>query len=346
MTTPELEELAHRLRRRQHGPSDLLRWSLTRRPSRWPRRVAQEVLESVPEPEDPAEIGWLTVGHSTVLLRLGTRHLLFDPIWSERCSPIQWAGPRRVRPPALRFEGLPEIDEVLISHSHYDHCDRGTLERLAQEHDPRFVVGRGLGEVLSGWGISNVLEVDWWSRTPLWNGGALWDGTASSADRTGESLELEFLPTLHFSARGVRDHNRTLWGAFRLHWNPGASAASAGSEPRARTILFAGDTGYDEELFARLGEGPAPDLAFLPIGAYAPRWFMSKVHVDPAEAVALHRALGSRRSVAVHCATFQLTDEPIDEPERLLEVERRRAALPAGSFEGPHFGDWRTLDDG
>lgn len=302
-----------------------MRWGLTRRPSRWPRQVPQVVLESVPDAVSPTEMSWLTVGHSTVLLRLGTRHLLFDPIWSERCSPSQWAGPKRVRPPALRFEGLPKIDEVLVSHSHYDHCDRLTLERLARDHAPRFVVGRGLAEVFASWGIQNVLEVDWWARTNLWAGEA------------SAGLDLEFVPTRHFSARGLNDHNRTLWGAFRLRWDGGSAAASP------RILFFAGDTGFDAELFRRLGEDAAPDLAFLPIGAYAPRWFMSKVHVDPAEAVVLHRALGSRRSVAMHCATFQLTDEPVDEPERLLEIERRRAGVDVTSFGGPDFGTWKTL---
>ena len=246
-----------------------------------------------------------------------------------------------MRPPALRWKGLPHIDEVLVSHSHYDHCDRSTLERLAEEHDPRFVVGRGLGEVMGRWGISKVLELDWWTTTPLWHGA----GTPRNGESGTATLEVEFLPTRHFSARGLHDHNRTLWGAFRLNWKASAPPSTEEDRrPTAGTIFFAGDTGYDENLFQRLGEGGAPDLAFLPIGAYAPRWFMSKVHVDPAEAVALHVALGSRRSVAIHCATFQLTDEPMGEPERLLEVERRRAGLEAAEFEGPDFGVWKILD--
>lgn len=310
-----------------------MRWALTRRPHRWPRNVDQEVLESVPEPAGPAEIGWVTVGHSTVLLRLGARHVLFDPIWSTRCSPTQWAGPKRVRQPALQFEALPRVDEVLISHSHYDHCDRPTLERLAEAHAPRFVVGRGLGDGLASWGLANVLEVDWWTTTLL-------DARDAAPAGAVDRLELEFLPTRHFSARGVRDHNRTLWGAFRLQWT---SQTAAETQRGARTVFFAGDTGYDRELFERLGAGPEPDLAFLPIGAYAPRWFMSKVHVDPAEAVALHLALGSRRSVAMHCSTFQLTDEAIDEPERLLAIERERAGLSSTEFDGPDFGVWKSL---
>ncbi len=266
------------------------------------------------------------VGHSTVLLQIAGFNLLFDPIWSTRCSPVSWAGPKRVREPAVRFADLPPIDAVVLSHDHYDHCDRATLEELARVHDPVFVVGRGVGDHLSRWGIEGARELAWWQTTHL------------VREDPGGCLLVDFVPARHFSARGPRDRNRTDWGGF---WVRDRSA----DEGTSLSAYFCGDSGYDERLFSQLAEHcGSPDVAFLPIGAYSPRWFMSSVHVDPTEALLLHQTLRSRRSVGMHCATFQLTDEPIDEPEQWLKREVAAAGLTEEEFSGPDYGVRRVVE--
>ncbi len=300
-----------------------LKWALTRRAARWPKTCEQEILTSVPERGDSGEVSWVMVGHSTVLLQLGLTNILLDPIWSERCSPVSWLGPRRVRPAAVAFEALPPIDIVLVSHNHYDHCDRPTLKRLQAYHDPVFVTGRGVGDHLRGWQIDRVTELDWWSTCVL----------EQTPERSG--LKIQFTPSKHFSARGLLDRNRTLWGGF---WITGKV-----NEGQAN-VYFCGDTGWDEALFREIHEtNGRPDLAFLPIGAYDPRWFMAPVHVNPEEAVLIHRTLKCPLSVGMHCATFQLTDEDVDEPEERLVRASSALAADEGRFVPPQFGERQTL---
>jgi L-ascorbate metabolism protein UlaG (beta-lactamase superfamily) len=241
------------------------------------------------------------VNHATVLVQLDGMNILTDPIWSDRCSPVQWAGPKRHHAPGLRFEDLPPLDLVLISHNHYDHLDLNTLTRIAQDHDPLVLVGLGNGPLVQRLGL-RVQELDW-----------------DQATQAGP-LSVIGQRSRHFSSRGLFDRMATLWLGFAIVGPSG-------------TVYFGGDTGMGSH-FAETGERYGPiDLAFIPIGAYQPRWFMGPVHLDPQDAVRAHQALRSRHSVGIHHGTFQLTQEGQDDPIRELMASLEDANLPPQSFQ-------------
>ncbi|HEY0973240.1 MAG TPA: MBL fold metallo-hydrolase [Solimonas sp.] len=241
-----------------------------------------------------AALSW--IGHSTFLVQWGGKRLLTDPVFGRRASPVGFAGPERLTRAAMKVSELPPVDFALISHNHYDHLDDGTVRRLAKRFPQiTFVVPLGLKAWFAQRGITRVVELDWWD----------------SAEVCG--LRVHAVPAQHFSGRSTSDRNRTLWCGFIVE------------DPQGKKLYFAGDTGYSQD-FPDIGARFAPvDLALLPIGAYAPRWFMKSMHVNPDEAVQIHQDLQSRQSVAMHWGTFRLTEEPLDEPpQRLREVLRER----------------------
>jgi N-acyl-phosphatidylethanolamine-hydrolysing phospholipase D len=239
------------------------------------------------------------VGHATVLVQMGHASFLTDPIWNDRASPVSWAGPPRFVPPGLALDALPPIDFVLISHDHYDHLDLETLAALAARSPAtRFLVPLGNGALLREAGIVNVTELDW--------GGV----------ETLKSVTVHCLPSQHWSRRGANDMRLRLWAAW----------AVVGPE---RRVYFAGDAGYSRD-FADAGAALGPfDLAVVPIGAYQPVAMMRPWHLDPEEAVQAGRDLRARQLLPIHFGTFDLSDEPLDEPPR-----RFRAAAEAAGFAG------------
>lgn len=248
------------------------------------------------------------VGHATVLVQMQGVNILTDPVFSERASPVQFAGPKRKVAPALSYEQLPHIDLVMISHNHFDHLDQGSVERLNKQAGgpPLFLVPLGIKAWMRDIGITNVRELDWWDKI----------------DANG--LEIHFVPVQHWSARGVNDRFKTLWGGWV------AKTPSGATNPFS--FFFAGDTGYSKD-FADIGaKFGGFDLALLPIGAYAPRWFMKLQHVDPGEAVKIHQDVKAKQSLAIHWGTFELTDEPLDEPPKILDQELKKANLPPEQF--------------
>ncbi len=287
----------------------MLRWLATRRKQPWPRWVEDELAPAPPESVAPGELAVTFVNHSTFLLQMDGLNVLTDPVWSERVSPLRWAGPRRVRAPGVAFERLPEVQLVLVSHSHYDHMDLATLRRLERRFRPLFLTGLRNGRLLRSQGLRRVEELDWWHRFD-----------------TGAGVEVKMTPARHFSRRGLFDTNRSLWGGFLLR-------------DGRRKVYFAGDSAYGPH-FAEIGRrAGGVDVALLPIGAYEPRWFMRSNHVNPDEAVRVHLDVGSRQSVAMHFGTFQLTDEPIDEPVRALGEALARHGVPEQHFRVPRFGE-------
>ena len=245
-------------------------------------------------------VWWL--GHATVLVRLGGRYLITDPHLTARASPLTFAGPRRLVPAPATAEQLPPVHVALISHNHYDHLDRGTLNALLRRNpDLACCVPLGLGDWLRRRGVKQVHELDWWQSLEI------------------EGMQVTCVPAQHWSSRWLFDRNRSLWSGW---------VARAGRF----SFYFAGDTGYTprlKDISERLGP---PDLAALPIGAYEPRWFMAPQHVDPPEAVALHRELGIKRSLAIHWGTFELADDSLDEP-----VPQLQRALDAAGLGGEDF---------
>ncbi len=294
-----------------HSFGDFLRWMWQREPESW-----QAVADAEHGPKPPlhgTSLRATFVNHSTVLLQTAELNILTDPIWSERASPLSWAGPKRVRPPGIHFEDLPPIDLVIISHNHYDHLDLPTLVRLKEQHDPLFVVGLGNGVLLQNEGIERVAELDWWQRFEI-----------------SATTSLHGVPAQHFSQRWLGDRDQRLWLGYVLQAPEG-------------TIYFAGDTGMGPH-FAQIRERLGPlRLSILPIGAYRPRWFMSAVHTSPHEAVVAHKILESDYSLGIHYGTFQLADDAQHDPIEEIHLARKREAVSEQRFMLLDFGEGRTI---
>ncbi len=292
------------------GLVQVAKWRLRGERAAWPANLVDPVFAPPPAEAAPGTVAVSFINHASFLIRLPGLTVLTDPIFSRRCSPVQWAGPQRARPPGIKLADLPRPDVVVVSHNHYDHMDLNSLKALRRRHAPRVVTTLGNARILARVGIE-AIELDWWQATEL------------------AGLRITATPARHFSARTPFDRNRALWGGFML-------GTPAGQ------VLFAGDSGagaHWQEIGDRLGP---PDVALLPIGAYEPRWFMAPVHMNPAEAVAAHMALRARRSVGMHFGTFQLTDEAIDAPLHALAEAREAAGLDASAFETLGFGETRV----
>jgi L-ascorbate metabolism protein UlaG (beta-lactamase superfamily) len=279
---------------------------MTEARARWPAHIDQPTTRPPVRENEAAVLTF--IGQSTFLIQTAQGNVLTDPMYSERASPLSWIGPRRVRRPAVRFNDLPPISLVLLSHNHYDHCDRRTLRRLAKRFDPLVVTPLGNGKLVRSCGLRRVEELDWWEEAAT------------------TPMPMTLTPAHHFSARGLFDRNAALWGGFVFVTGE-------------RRLFFAGDTAYSS-LFKDIRRRLGPiDLALLPIGAYAPRWFMQAVHMDPVDAVQAHLDLDARQSIGMHFGTFQLTAEGIDDPLRALEDAREARGVPVSQFRALKFGE-------
>lgn len=295
---------------------DFVKWRFTRTEGKWEslRDTAElPVREKPPERVGNGEMRVTFINHATVLIQTDSLNILTDPIWSERCSPVSWAGPKRVRPAGIRFEDLPPIDIVLISHNHYDHLDIPTLKRLAVTHAPDIYTGLGNKAYLESESIPNAHEMDWGDHLPLF-----------------PNTQLHCTPVQHFSGRGLSDRDATLWCGFVL-------------ETPSGNIYFAGDTGYGAHFKAASEQFGNFRLALLPIGAYLPRWFMSPVHVSPEEAVQAHRDLRAETSMAIHFGTFPLADDGETQPVETLQHALSAAEYPPPRFWVLGFGEGRAV---
>lgn len=247
------------------------------------------------------------IGHATLLVQLGGLNILTDPVFSQRAFPVQFMGPKRHQPPGIPLAQLPHIDAVILSHDHYDHLDLASVRALYAQTGgpPRLLAPLGIHD----WLARHVTHGD---RTQL-RGLDWWD------QETVGRVRFQLLPVQHWCARGLLDRNRRLWGGWGL-------------EADGLRLFFGGDFGLSPDLDT-IGERTGGfDLALLPIGAYAPRWMMHPAHVDPEGAVEARRRLRARQAVAMHWGTFELSDEPLDEPPRALATARRKAGLAAEDF--------------
>ncbi|WP_443113948.1 MBL fold metallo-hydrolase [Herbaspirillum seropedicae] len=270
------------------------------------------------------------IGHATALVQLGGKNVLTDPMFSQRASPFSFIGPARKAPLPVQISELPHIDVVVISHNHYDHLDRASVEQLNLQPGgpPLFLVPLGLRDWFLALGITNVQEMDWWDKTSL------------------DQLDIHFVPATHWSARGLFDRSETLWGGWVLQAMdcPGKADTTRQSPVAPFSVYFAGDTGYSKD-FRDIGERFGHfDLALIPIGAYAPRWFMQNQHVDPAQAVLIHQDVHARRSVAIHWGTFELADDALDEAPRELAKAMQAAGLSQEQFVTLKHGETLKLD--
>jgi L-ascorbate metabolism protein UlaG (beta-lactamase superfamily) len=289
---------------------EVLRWRWTSQQAQWPATIAAR--SGLRPAQRTKGLTVTQIGHASLLLQVAGVNLLVDPVWSERVSPLSFLGPRRHNPPSVAFNHLPPIDAVLVTHNHYDHMDVATLARLEQTHHPRFLMPLGNDVILrkSAPG-SNIETGDGWHSFVL----------------PGD-LRAHIVPAYHWSSRSIRDRRMALWGGFMI-------------ESPAGLIYCAGDTGLrDGAIFHEIRRRfEPPALALLPIGAYAPRWFMRNQHADPYEAVQIAAIVGSRHTLGIHWDTFQLTDEQYDEPEQLLSAALAQHVDAVMRFDALHPGD-------
>lgn len=270
-----------------------LKWRLTRVTPQWPTWIdIQPELTPVNRVIATKELLVTYINHATVLIQTAGLNILTDPIWSQRCSPLQWLGPKRIHAPGIALENLPPIDAVLISHNHYDHLDLPTIAALNKRFKSQFITGLGNKKIIHK--ASNdifSLEMDWWETITI-----------------SDQVKLTYVPAHHWSGRGVLDTNTCLWGGFVI-------------ETPQHTIYFAGDTAYGkhfEQIQQRFGE---ISLAILPIGAYEVRWFMQETHINPEEAVIAHQQLNAKYSLGIHFGTFaDLADEAYEQPLTDLSI--------------------------
>lgn len=298
---------------------DFLKWRWQRffKDIPGPETYQFEVVKNNPKfihsEDDQTTLTW--IGHATVLLQLDGKNILTDPLFSQRTSPVQWAGPKRLVPPGVLMENLPPIHMVLISHDHYDALDEGSVMNLFQRpggEDTVFFVPLGLKQWFNKRGITKVFEMDWWENTQM------------------ENFSITAVPVQHWSKRSLFSKNRTLWAGWVLE------------VPDFR-FFFAGDSGYCPH-FKQIGEKFGKiDLAAIPIGAYEPRWFMSKYHISPEESIRVHQDINAEKSVGIHWGTFILTDEPLDEPPKRLAKAAENAGLDSDAFVVLKHGEIITL---
>ncbi len=289
-----------------HGISGMFRWTFQRigkkRDSSRPPVPVSEKVDLQTSPNTP-RITW--IGHSTFLIQLGGLNVLTDPIWSQRASPFQALGPKRISQPGVALADLPEIHAVLISHDHYDHLDSNTVQVLRNAYPgARWFAPIRVRKWLVRRGIVDVVEHDWYESSS-WRG-----------------AQVSCIPAQHFAGRSITGRDATLWCGWIIRAD-------------SHAVMFAGDTGLHPE-FSRVAAAHGPfSVAILPIGAYNPRWFMQSVHMDPDDAVAAYRAVHNVNPdnkcvfIPSHWGTFVLTDEPVDEPPRRLRVAWKAAGYDA-----------------
>jgi L-ascorbate metabolism protein UlaG (beta-lactamase superfamily) len=280
----------------------LLRWRFGGKRATWPATIPGRQVA----PEQRVDGLRITmIGHATVLIQTAGRNLLVDPVWSERASPLGFAGPKRVSAPGVAFEQLPPIDVVLLTHNHYDHLDMTTTQRLWERDRPRIIAPLGNDAVVARSRPGIIVETrDWREEVEI-----------------GEGVTVWLHPAHHWSARGIADRRMALWCGYVI-------ATPAG------VVYVAGDTGYgDGRIFLEVAHRfPVVDAAVLPIGAYEPRWFMRDQHVNPAEAGRIMLDCGARQALGVHWGAFPLTDEAPSDPVVALAKALAEARIEPGRF--------------
>jgi L-ascorbate metabolism protein UlaG (beta-lactamase superfamily) len=284
------------------GLKGVFKYMRTQKPGKWPEYRKLPFGPTPIDKQEGSKARITFINHSSFLIQVQGANILTDPIWSERCSPVSFAGPKRNRTPGLDFDALPKIDIVLITHNHYDHLDLPSVLKLEAEHQPLFVVPLGVDLYLRKKGISNIKVLDWWEETAL-----------------GFGMKVCATPANHFSSRGMFDRDQTLWCGFGIH---------TGED----WIYYVGDTGYSD-IFKEIGQRLSPmQSAIIPIGAYQPEWFMSPIHISPQQAVQVHQDLGEPLSIACHFNTFPLADDNAEDPVVELKKAMSDAKISENQF--------------
>ena len=278
---------------------DFLKWTFT---NKKPELVAIDSSDEWKELDSGSTDYMVWIGHATYLINKDNLTILTDPVFSKRASPVRFAGPKRLIPPAIPIDKLPKIDLITVSHNHYDHLDLRSLKKIYKANpNAIFLVPKGDKRRLERRGIENVIEFLWWEEIEI------------------KGSKFTFTPVQHWSARGIADRNKSLWGGWFMNL-------------KTETIYHAGDTGYSKDFIETKKRLGSPSISLIPVGAYAPRWFMKTNHVNPPEAIQIAIDLESERNFGMHWGTFQLTDEEILEPPKLLKESLRDQGLPDNFF--------------
>ena len=294
------------------GFVELIKWQLGGGRKKWPTEYPSPHSDIPPERIAGDDLRVSFVGHATVLIQTAGLNILTDPVWSNRASPFQWAGPKRVNAPGIPFEKLPPIDVILLSHNHYDHLDLTTLSKLRTKYDPLIVTPLGNDTILKNRDPALRVTVgDWRDQVKI-----------------SDSVTVDFEPAHHWSARGVADRRNALWAAFVVN-TPGGK------------IYHVGDTGFHDginykEAVAKHG---GFRLAILPFGAYEPRDFMQHQHQNPDEAVQGHKLCGAEFTLGHHWGTFQLTNESIEDQLQHLAEARENHGVRKDEFRALQPGE-------
>lgn len=300
---------------------DVLKWRLTAERATWPDTL-DDITPTTPAARvDDNTLRITMINHASFLIQGAGVNIITDPVFSDRASPFTFIGPKRHRAAGIAFADLPALDAVLVSHAHYDHLDRDSLNKIEAAFAPRYFVPLRNHDLLPGQAKSatRIAEMDWSESLAL-----------------TPRVSITFLPAQHWSARGLFDRNDRFWGAYLIRFvmNDGST----------RQVYFAGDTGYNTHFADVAKTYGVIDAALLPIGAYEPRWFMQAQHMNPSDAIMAHRDLQSKRSIGMHFGTFQLTDEAIDQPEKDLAAALSAANIKADDFAVPKNGQTFVIE--
>ena len=293
--------------------SEVARWQFGTRAEAWPAAFPSPFSQVVPATRlAVGETRVTAIGHASCLIQTGGLNILFDPVYVERASPVQFAGPKRINPPGIDFDALPRIDVLLVSHNHYDHLDTAAVSRAWLRDRPVIITPLGNDTIMRAEtpGIE-ARTVDWGNQIALLGG-----------------VTIHCVPTQHWSARGMRDQMHALWSSFVI------------SGPR-HTLYIVGDSGFaDGGTFRNVASKfPVIDFAWLPIGAYEPRWFMADQHMNPAESVQAFGIVKARRALGHHWGTFKLTNEAVDGPAAALVTAVAAAGFAANRFTAVRPGE-------
>lgn len=296
-----------------HSIMEALKWGFERPPGNWPKWTENTAKPRLPAQINANEVYATFINHVTYLLQISGKNVLFDPVFGESVSPLRFTGFKRVRRPGIELADLPAIDVVTISHNHFDHMDIPALQKLYKRFNPLFVVPLGNAHYLEAFGSDvRVVELDWWQ------------------EHIFDDLKISLTPAQHWSARGLFDRRKALWGGFVLE------------TANKNKIYFMGDSGFSEKMFSDIQKKfDFFDLAFIPIGAYEPRWFMKLVHLNPDEAVRSHILMRSKLSIGMHFGTFNLTDELFEQPVQDLRLATEKYEIR--NFEVMAEGETRRF---